>query len=100
MTPEQKLDHLLGRAVPPQRDIGFLAEVARRVALRRAWWGAAALLPWLAIACVPMWALVPVLVDLWPDVVSVMALPAGALAGSALLATGAIWLTRRLARVR
>ncbi|MBB5745987.1 hypothetical protein [Brevundimonas variabilis] len=98
MSPEQKLDQLLGRAAPPVRDIGFLTEVAQRVALRRAWLGAAAMLPWLVISCVLMWAIAPSMLELWPDLSAVIAMPVGALAGSAWLAISAVWLTRRLSR--
>jgi hypothetical protein len=98
MTPEQKLDLLLGRAAPPARDFGFQAEIAQRIALRRAWWRAAAMLPWLMISCVVMWALAPFLSEQWPKFVSALALQVGALAGSALLALSALWLTQRLSR--
>lgn len=98
MTPEQKLDLLLGRAAPPARDFGFQADLAQRVALRRAWWRAAALLPWLMISCVVMWALGPYLTDQGPKLVSALALPVGALTGSTLLVICILWLTQRLSR--
>ncbi len=100
MTPEQKLHLLLAHATPPARDFVFMTDVARRVALRRAWWGAAAMLPWLAISCVLLWALAPFLVAVWLKTILPMTLPVGALAGSALLATGVLWLTQRLSHRR
>ena len=100
MTPEQKLELLLGRSAPPARDFDFLTAVAQRVALRRAWWAAAAMLPWLVVSCVLTWALAPFIAEVWPDLVPPLAMPVGALAGSVILATSILWLTRTLSRRR
>lgn len=57
MTPEAKLEALLAAAEPPARDYAFEAEVARRVALRRAWLTVFAMIPWAIIGAVLLWGL-------------------------------------------
>lgn len=57
MTPEAKMEVLLAAMTPPLRDFVFEAEVARRVAFRRAWMTVVALLPWIVIGTVLLWAL-------------------------------------------
>ncbi len=57
MTPEAKLAALLAAAEAPQRDYAFEAEVARRVALRRAWLTVFALVPWAIVGAVLLWGL-------------------------------------------
>ena len=56
MTSDQKLVALLGADRPPARDYAFEVEVARRVAKRRAWLTALALVPWSVIAALMLWA--------------------------------------------
>ena len=95
MTPDQKLQALFSADRPPARDYAFEAEVARRVAVRRAWLTALALVPWSGIAALLLWALdsalEPVVGDLAVSTVPLaMALT---LAGSSVAAL--LWLTRR-----
>ncbi len=96
MTPEAKLDVLLRSATPPARDYAFEAEVARRLALRRAWLGAAALLPWAIVAAVLLWALsrtaAPHLAAAGEALEPAVTAAVMALAGAGLL----LWAVRRL----
>ncbi len=96
MTPEARLDALLKSATPPARDFAFEAEVARRVALRRAWLGAVAMLPWAAVGAVLLWALArtvgPTLASTVEALEPVAMAATLALAGAGLL----LWMVRRL----
>lgn len=96
MTPEQKLERLLGRASPPARDYLFQAAVAERVARRRAWLGVLALMPFVIVASTILWAASPFLAQAWLNASAASIAHLGALGGSGLLAIGALWLTRRL----
>jgi len=95
MTPDQTLEALFAADRPPARDYVFEVEVARRVAVRRAWTTALALVPWCGIVGLLLWtldmALEPVVGQLAASAVPLaMALT---LAGSGVAA--ALWLTRR-----
>ncbi|HZW16221.1 MAG TPA: hypothetical protein VFF66_08205 [Brevundimonas sp.] len=95
MTPDQKLEALFSADRPPARDFAFEIEVARRVAMRRAWLTAGALVPWSVVAAFLLWALDAALTPIIGGLADT-ALPlamALTLAGSA--AVAAIWLTRR-----
>lgn len=100
MTPEQKLERLLGRATPPARDVLFQAAVAERIARRRAWLSVVALTPFAVVAAVMLWALGPALADLAPAMDDSGTAPMGGLVGAGLLAVGTLWLTRRLSVAR
>ena len=95
MTPDQKLDALFSADRPAARDYVFEVEVARRVAVRRAWLTALALAPWSAVMAFLLW----LLNDAFAPVAGGLAVVTLPLAMSLTLAgTGvaaAFWLTRR-----
>ena len=95
MTPDQKLVALLGADRPPARDYAFDVEVARRVAKRRAWLTALALVPWSVIAALMLWALHAALAPVFGGLADA-AVPLAmmlTLSGSGVAA--ALWLSRR-----
>jgi hypothetical protein len=57
MTPDQKLAAFLTSDPPPPRDYAFEAEVARRIAMRRAWLAGLTLVPWMGITGILLWGL-------------------------------------------
>ena len=89
MTPEDKLAAFFVEATPPERDLLFQAEVAKRVARRRAFATVAALIPWTLAAIVLCWAVGPVMADaianLGPTLASTVALLAFTALGIAML---------------
>ena len=89
MTPEDKLAAFFVEATPPERDLLFQAEVAKRVARRRAFATVAALIPWTLAAIVLCWAVGPALgdaiADLGPTLASTVALLAFTALGIAML---------------
>ncbi|MDI1280165.1 hypothetical protein [Brevundimonas sp.] len=98
MTPEQKMNALFAADAAPARDLGFQADVARRIARQRAWATVVALVPWLIAATAVLWGLQPALAaaadQLAPTLIPVamtLTLVVGSLAA-------ALWLTRRLGR--
>lgn len=99
MTPEEKLQGLFAAAAPPARDYAFEAEVARRIALRRAWLTQAALLPWTAAGAVLIWVLFRMTGPLVETAAAALQPTAMVLtlagSGAALL----IWLARRFSTV-
>lgn len=94
MTPERKLQALFAAEAPPARDYAFQARLAQRIALRRAWMTVAALVPWGVAAIAILWALIPVVGPLGEDIVALVP-AAGMLAGVAVSAVAALWLSRR-----
>ncbi|HYC69458.1 hypothetical protein [Brevundimonas sp.] len=95
MTPDQKLEALFAADRPPARDYAFEVEIARRVAKRRAWLTALALLPWSGVAALLLWALDAALAPVFGGLAAAavpLAMPL-ALAGTGVAA--AVWLTRR-----
>jgi hypothetical protein len=94
MTPEQKLQALFAAEAPPARDYAFQAQLAQRIALRRAWMTVAALIPWGVAAVAILWALIPVVGPLGEDIAALIP-AAGMLAGAAVSAVAALWLSRR-----
>jgi len=95
MTPDAKLKAFFATQTPPARDYGFEAEVARRIALRRAWLTAAAVVPWAAVGTLLLWVMVRAVGPLVQNTApllepTVMALT---LAGAGI--AGTLWLTRR-----
>jgi hypothetical protein len=98
MTPEQKLQALFATEAPPARDYAFQAQVAQRIALRRAWMTVAALVPWGIAGMAILWALIPVVGPLGQDIAALIP-AAGMLAGVAVSAGAALWLSRRFSAV-
>ena len=95
MTPEQKLAVLFAAEAPPARDYVFQARVAQAVALRRAWMTVAALVPWVVAAVAVLWALIPVVGPMSDSLGAALQPAATMLAGAALTAVAALWLSRR-----
>ena len=98
MTPEQKLAALFAAEAPPPRDYAFEADVAERIARRRAWMTVAAMLPWLTVAGIVLWALAPVLVTVSGEVAPVLSPVALVLGLVGVAGGGALWLSGRLQR--
>jgi hypothetical protein len=98
MTPEKKLHALFAAETPPARDYVFQAQVAQRIALRRAWLTVAALAPWSVAGVAILWALTPVVDPLGEDIAALIP-AAGMLAGVAVSAGAALWLSRRFSAV-
>lgn len=67
MTPERKLDLLLGSARPAARDPAFELAVMTRVARRRAWLSAAAALPGAVVVAALAGSLVQVAGEAGPE---------------------------------
>ncbi len=98
MTPEQKLAAVFAAEAPPRRDYAFEADVAERIARRRAWMTVAALLPWLVVAAIVLWALQPMLEALSRDLATLIQ-PLALVAAGTLVAAGlGLWLTGVLQR--
>lgn len=57
MTPEAKLAAVLAADAPPTGDRLFQVAVALKIALRRAWLSAAAVLPWAILSTAVLWLL-------------------------------------------
>lgn len=93
MTPEARLQALFAAETPPPRDLAFEAEVARRVAARRAVLRVAALLPLTLAFAVLLWAVRPYMAGLTVPAAAVPAMTAGGLAVVGALAV--VWLSRR-----
>ena len=96
MTPEAKLAALLAAAEPPARDFAFEAEVARRVALRRAWLSALAFVPWALIASLLLWAIARTVGPELAEMTRMLAPLAYAVLIAAGAAAGAFWGARSL----
>jgi len=94
MTPEQKLKALFAAEAPPTRDYAFQAQVAQRIALRRAWMTVAALVPWGVAGVAILWALIPVVGPLGEHIAA-LAPAAVMLAGVAVSVLAALWMARR-----
>ncbi|MDP1528530.1 MAG: hypothetical protein Q8M05_04020 [Rhodoferax sp.] len=95
MTPEQKLSALFAAEAPPARDYVFQARMAEAIALRRAWMTVAALVPWTVAAVVLLWALIPVVGPMRESLGTALQPAATMLAGAAVTAVAALWLSRR-----
>ena len=95
MTPEQKLAALFAAEAPPARDYLFEARMAQAIALRRAWMTVAALVPWVVAAIAVLWALIPVVGPMSDSLGSALQPAAAMLAGAAVTAVAALWLSRR-----
>ena len=96
MTPEQKLSALFAAEAPPARDYSFQARMAQAIALRRAWMTVAALVPWVVAAVAVLWALIPVVGPMSDSLGSALQPAATMLAGAAITAVAALWLSRRV----
>lgn len=95
MTPEQKLAALFAAEAPPARDYAFQARMAQTIALRRAWMTVAALVPWVVAAVAVLWALIPVVGPMRESLGAALRPAAAMLAGAAVTAVAALWLSRR-----
>lgn len=95
MTPEQKLSALFVAEAPLARDYAFQIRVAQAVALRRAWMTVAALVPWAVAAVAVLWALIPVVGPMSESLGSALQPAVTMLAGVAVAAVAALWLSRR-----
>jgi hypothetical protein len=98
MTPEQKLAALFAAEAPPARDHAFQARMAQAIALRRAWMTVAALVPWAVAAVAVLWALIPVVGPMSDSLGTALQPAAAMLAGAAVTAVAALWLSRRFGR--
>ncbi len=98
MTPEQKLAALFAAEAPPARDYGFEARMAQAIALRRAWMTVAALVPWAVAAVAVLWALIPVVGPMSDSLGAALQPAAAMLAGAAVTAVAALWLSRRFGK--
>ncbi|MDP1912709.1 hypothetical protein [Brevundimonas sp.] len=95
MTPEQKLSALFAAEAPPARDYAFQARMAQAIALRRAWMTVGALVPWAVAAVAVLWALIPVVGPMRDSLGAALAPALTRLAGAAVTAVVALWLSRR-----
>ncbi len=95
MTPEAKLAALLAAADAPARDFAFEAEVARRVALRRAWLTVLALVPWTVVGAVLLWGLSRTVGPMLAATGQALAPVALTLMGAGAGVAAALWLSRR-----
>ncbi|WP_439471241.1 hypothetical protein [Brevundimonas sp.] len=98
MTPEQKLAALFAAEAPPRRDYAFQIAVAERIAKRRAWLTVAALLPWLVVSGIVLWALHPVLERMSGELAPMIQPVAFVLGGAVVAAGVGLWLTSALQR--
>lgn len=98
MTPEQKLSALFAAEAPPARDYGFEVRMAQAIALRRAWMTVGALVPWVVAAAAALWALAPVIAPMTDSLGAALQPAAATLAGAAVTAVAALWLSRRFGR--
>lgn len=98
MTPEQKLSALFAAEAAPARDYAFQARMAQAIALRRAWMTVAALVPWAVAAVAVLWALIPVVGPMSESLGAALQPAAAMLAGAAVTAVAALWLSRRFGR--
>ena len=100
-TPEQKLAALFAAEARPARDYAFQARIAQAIALRRAWMTVAALVPWLVAAVAVLWALIPVVGPISESLGTALQPAAAMLAGAAVTAGVALWMSRRFSgRIR
>ena len=95
MTPEQKLSALFAAEAPPARDYVFQARMAQAIALRRAWMTVGTLVPWAVAAVAALWALIPVVGPMSDSLGAALQPAAAMLAGAAVTAVAALWLSRR-----
>ncbi|MGV8930171.1 MAG: hypothetical protein ACOH1E_10480 [Brevundimonas sp.] len=98
MTPEQTLSALFAAEAPPARDYVFEIRMAEAIALRRAWLTVAALVPWAVAAMAVLWALIPVVEPISHSLGTALQPAAAMLAGAAVTAVAALWLSRRFGR--
>lgn len=98
MTPEQKLASIFAAEAPSRRDYAFEADVAERIARRRAWMTVMALLPWMVVAAIVLWALQPILERLSLEIATLIQ-PLALVAAATVIAAGlGLWLTGALQR--
>jgi hypothetical protein len=95
MTPDAKLKALFAADRPPARDYLFEAEVAERVARRRAWATVGALTPWAVAATAALWGLSPAVGPFVASLGPALEAAGVVLAGTAVAAGTALWLSWR-----
>lgn len=95
MTPDDKLKALFATDRPRAPDYLFQAAVAERVARRRAWATVAAAAPWGVASATGLWAIAPVLPEVFAPLNSVAASVGGVLGICALALMGGRWLARQ-----
>ncbi|CAN5415548.1 hypothetical protein BH09PSE1_BH09PSE1_15500 [soil metagenome] len=95
MTPEQKLSALFAADEAPVSDVAFVAEVAGRIAFRRAVATVLAMVPWFVATTAILWVLAPVAAPLvggleaaLSPVLGGVALAAAALVGAVVVDSG------------
>lgn len=98
MTPEQKLAAIFAAEAPSRRDYAFEVGVAERIARRRAWLTVVALLPWLVVSGIVLWALHPLLETVSGELVPVIQPVAAIVVATAVAAGVGLWLTGALQR--
>lgn len=98
MTPEQKLSALFAADEAPAGDVAFVAEVAGRIALRRAVATVLAMIPWVIAATAILWVLAPVAVPLVSGLEEALSPVLGGVALAAAALTGAVLLDKGLRR--
>ena len=98
MTPEDKLNSLFATARPVERDFTFEAEVAEKVAGRRAFATVGALTPWAIAATAVLWGMRPVFGPLGDGLVPVVEPVGMTLTGAAVIAGVAVWLSAKISR--
>lgn len=99
MTPEQKLEAFLSADRPSPRDFAFEVEVARRVAVRRAWLTGLALVPWSVIGAILLWAIRAAVAPRLGNLAEASIPWAMALTLAGCGAMAALWLSRRFGGV-
>lgn len=95
MTPEDKLNRLFAAQTPPARDLAFETAVAERIALRRAWATAGAMVPWAVAATAALWGLQPVAGTLGAALGQALAPTVATLVLGGMTALAALTLSRR-----
>lgn len=95
MTPERKLDLLLGAAEPRTPDYVFMADVSRKLARRRAWAAVGQGAPWAVVAALTLWGLSAGLGPSAEPVLTMLGEGAGPLGAAAGTAALALLLVRR-----
>ena len=98
MTPEQKLAAIFAAEAPSRRDYAFEVGVAEQIARRRAWLTVVALLPWLVVSGIVLWALHPLLETVSGELVPVIQPVAAIVVATAVAAGVGLWLTGALQR--
>ncbi|CAN5409065.1 hypothetical protein BH10PSE1_BH10PSE1_22200 [soil metagenome] len=98
MTPEQKMAALFAADEAPASDVAFVAEVAGRIAFRRAVATVLAMVPWVIATTAILWVLAPVAVPLVSGLETALSPVLGGVALAAAALAGAVVVDRGLRR--